>query len=295
MSRPDIGDISLMSQSGTVGLTALDVMPSVAKLASYGNRIDVDEADLAKYFSQDKVTKVISVYIEGLTKGRKFYDCIKTITPNIPVVVYKAGRSDLASKAAMSHTGFLSGTHNMISGILSQAHAVQVDSFEALCASSRILSRYKRVKGNKTLIVTNGAGVTIQAIDRIEAKKILRLARLTEDTETILKQNLGSHVSIANPIDLTGTATEADFDIVLSYAVNDKNVDIALVYVVLQCSPMTENMIKIIKKCADIKPTVFCAMGGTHISYISELFEAQDIPVFKSVEEWISAAEALVC
>ncbi|MCL5070985.1 MAG: acetate--CoA ligase family protein, partial [Actinobacteria bacterium] len=126
MSRPDIGDISLMSQSGTVGLTALDVMPSVAKLASYGNRIDVDEADLAKYFSQDKVTKVISVYIEGLTKGRKFYDCIKTITPNIPVVVYKAGRSDLASKAAMSHTGFLSGTHNMISGILSQAHAVQV-------------------------------------------------------------------------------------------------------------------------------------------------------------------------
>lgn len=294
MSRPGIGDISLMSQSGTVGLTALDIMPSISKFASYGNRIDVDEADLVKYFSQDGNTKVISIYIEGLAKGRKFYDAVKGITHDIPVVVYKAGRSDLASKATMSHTGFLSGTHKMISDILSQAHVVQVDSFESLCASSRILSKYKRVKRNKTLIITNGAGVTIQAIDRIEAKKILSLTSLTENTETKLKQSLASHVSLANPVDLTGTATEVDFDIVLSSAVDDENVDIILVYAVLQCSPLTENMVEIIKKYADTKPIVFCAMGGTYTSYISELFEAQNIPVFKSVEELVSAAEALV-
>ena len=171
-----------MSQSGTVGLVGVDLLPRLSKFTSYGNRIDVDEADLIKYFSTCNDTKVISVYIEGLLNGRKFYNTVKSVTPDIPVVVYKAGRTELASKAAMSHTGFLAGTHNTIFGILNQAKAYQVDSFEALLAASKALDAFKRVKSNNTLLITNGAGVTIQAIDRIETKKILKLTTLSDSS-----------------------------------------------------------------------------------------------------------------
>ncbi|MHB1276533.1 MAG: acetate--CoA ligase family protein [Candidatus Humimicrobiaceae bacterium] len=293
MKRPMPGNICLMSQSGTVGLSALDILPKLSKFVSYGNRIDVDEADLLKYFSSCNDTKVISVYIEGLLKGRKFYDTLKSVTPEIPVVIYKAGRTELASKAAMSHTGFLSGTHNMISGILKQAKAVEVDSFEALLSASRTLSVYDRVSSNNTLIVTNGAGVTIQAIDRVEAKKIINLANLSDSSANKLRESFASHVSLANPVDLTGTATEADFEAVLACAAADENIDIIMLYVVFQCSPITENMIDIIAKYAVAKPIVFCSAGAEHTDYMKSLLEKRGIPAFTSVEEWVSAAEAL--
>jgi 3-hydroxypropionyl-CoA synthetase (ADP-forming) len=294
MKRPSPGSICLMSQSGTVGLSALDIMPALSKFASYGNRIDVDEADLLKYFSKSSGTRVISIYIEGLEKGRKFYDALKSVTPDKPVVIYKAGRTELASKAALSHTGFLSGTHNMISGILKQARAFEVDSFEALIAASRILSVYDRVSSNNALIVTNGAGVTIQAIDRIEAKKIINLASLSESSVNKLKGLLASHVSLANPVDLTGTATETDFEAVLESASSDKNIEIIMLYVVFQCSPITENMINIITRYSKIKPIVFSSTGAGHTDNMKKLLEKNGVPAFESVEEWVSAAEALL-
>jgi len=294
MRRPKPGNICLMSQSGTVGLCALDILPELSKFASYGNRIDVDEADLIKYFSSSKGTKVISVYIEGLLKGRKFYNAVKEVTPDIPVVVYKAGRSERASKAAVSHTGFLSGTHNMISGILNQAKAFQVDSFEALLAASRSLSKFKRVNSNNTLMITNGAGVTIQAIDRIESKKILNLTTLTDASIKKLRELFGKHVSLANPVDLTGTGTGADFEAILAAACADRNVDIIMLYIVFQVSPINEDMIDIIAKYASVKPLIFCSAGADHTQYMKQLLENKDVPAFSSVEEWVSAAEALV-
>jgi len=294
LKRPSPGNICLLSQSGTVGLCALDMLPELSKFVSYGNRIDVDEADLLKYFASDKDIKVISVYIEGLLKGRKFYNVLKTITPDIPVVVYKAGRTELASKAAMSHTGFLAGTHRIISGVLNQAKAFQVDSFEALLAASRSLSAYRRIKSNQALLITNGAGVTIQAIDRIEAKKILGLAALSENSIKKLRESFSSSISLANPVDLTGTASEEDFEKVLAAACADKNVDIIMLYIVLHVSSMTENIIEIITKYASVKPLLFCSTGASHTEYMKSLLEKRGIPTFSTVEEWVCAAEALV-
>ena len=293
LKRPAPGGICLMSQSGTVGLVGVDLLPRLSKFTSYGNRIDVDEADLIKYFSTCKDTKVISVYIEGLLNGRKFYNAVKSVTPDIPVVVYKAGRTELASKAAMSHTGFLAGTHNTIFGILNQAKAYQVDSFEALLAASKALDTFKRVKSNNTLLITNGAGVTIQAIDRIEAKRILKLTTLSDSSITKLRETLPSHMSLANPVDLTASGDESDFGRVLATACDDKNVDIIMLYIVLHLHRMTENMMDIIAKYAAIKPILFCAAGTDHTQHLKNYLENKGVPAYTTVEEWVSAAEAL--
>ena len=294
MRRPKPGGICMMSQSGTVGLCAIDILSHLCKFVSYGNRIDVDEADLLKYFSSDKNTKVIVAYIEGLLKGRKFYNTLKSVTDDIPVIVYKAGRTESASKAAVSHTGFLAGTHNMIYGILQQAGAYQTDSFEAFLAASRALERYRRVKSNKTLMITNGAGVTIQAIDRIDSKGILELTTLSDNTINDLKNIFGAHISLANPVDLTGTATEEDYEAAIAAAVADKKVDIIMLYIVFHVSTMTEKMADIIAKYAKIKPLVFCSTGADHTMYMKSLLEGKNVPAFSSVEEWVSAAESLV-
>jgi len=73
-------------------------------MVSYGNRVDVDE-DLISYFMDDAGTGVIGSYIEGLQKGKKYAEAIAhAIKKHKPVVVYKTGRSDISSRAAISHT-----------------------------------------------------------------------------------------------------------------------------------------------------------------------------------------------
>jgi len=70
MLRPPKGPIAFMTQSGTFGCTMLEWAAEaglgISKFVSYGNRCDVDEADLIRYFAQDPDTRVIAIYLEGL-------------------------------------------------------------------------------------------------------------------------------------------------------------------------------------------------------------------------------------
>lgn len=295
MKRPGVGNISLISQSGTVGIAALEILSQqgISKFISYGNRMDVDEGDLISFLSEDESTGVIGIYIEGLEKGRKFYTAAKEATNKKPIVIYKAGRTPESMKAALSHTGFLTGTHNLIKGVMDQAGITQVDSFESFIASLKTLSLYKKAAGNKAMIITNGAGVTIQAIDRICTKNKLDLAVLKNNSKEQLVDILPRHVSVGNPIDLTGTATDEQYEVSIRTATYDDNIDIIMVWFVFQCKPITENISAILKKYSEIKPIICGAIGADHTKEMGTLIKENNIPIFSSVEKWVSAAEAI--
>jgi len=118
--RPRHGPIAILTQSGTVGIAFLALARGVgvSKFVSYGNRIDVDEADLLAYLADDSSVKVIACYIEGLDDGRKFLSAAAQVSRRKPIVVYKAGRTRPAARAALSHTGFLAGDYAVSAGIV---------------------------------------------------------------------------------------------------------------------------------------------------------------------------------
>ncbi|MBM3708539.1 MAG: acyl-CoA synthetase, partial [Actinobacteria bacterium] len=295
MNRPGNGTISLISQSGTVGIAALELLTEygVSKFVSYGNRIDVDEGDLITYLADDSSTRVIGVYIEGLEKGKKFFEAAKNTTNRKPIIVYKAGRTPEAIKAAMSHTGSLTGTYDLIRGVMDQAHIIQVDNFESFIASLKTLSLYKKASGNKVMIITNGAGVTIQAIDRIFSKNKLKFSNLSNDSKKLLLEILPKHVIIGNPIDLTGTATNQQYEVAIRTAINDENVSVILIWFVFQCKPITADICYILQKYSKVKPIICGTIGSDYTYEIAKLIEEKKVPVFHSVEEWVSATEAL--
>ena len=100
-------------------------------------------------------------------------------------------------------------------------------------------------------------------------------------------------MSLANPVDLTASGDESDFGRVLATACADKNVDIIMLYIVLHLHRMTENMMDIIAKYAAIKPVLFCAAGTEHTQHLKNYLENKGVPAYTTVEEWVSAAEAL--
>ncbi|KKL06041.1 hypothetical protein LCGC14_2600000, partial [marine sediment metagenome] len=74
MVRAKLGVVAFLSQSGTMGISFLESADSfgLSKMVSYGNRSDVDEADMIWYLANDPQTKVIALYVEGFGDGRKF-------------------------------------------------------------------------------------------------------------------------------------------------------------------------------------------------------------------------------
>ncbi len=197
MLRPKNGNVSFLSQSGTVGIAFMEHSSpfGMSKMISYGNRSDVDEADMIWYLSEDPQTKVIGLYVEGLGDGRKFVNTAKKVISERkkPIVVFKNGRTTRGAKQAASHTGSLGGTYTVVKGAFSQSGIISVDSYDELTASLKALSWQPVPRGNRVAMVTNGAGPIIAAIDQFE-RLGLEVANLADQSISSSQISLSSNI-----------------------------------------------------------------------------------------------------
>jgi 3-hydroxypropionyl-CoA synthetase (ADP-forming) len=298
MLRPKQGNVSFLSQSGTVGIAFMETSDAfgLSKMISYGNRSDVDEADMIHYLAQDPSTNVIGLYVEGLGDGRKFMNSAKNVIKQYqkPIVVFKNGRSTRGAKQAASHTGSLGGSFAVISGAFEQTGIISVDSYEELTSALKALTWQPVPKGNKIAMVTNGAGPIIAAIDNFERLN-LELAQLSDQTLKSFKEHYPATYVIGNPCDVTGSASADDYRFAIQAFLDDPNVDIIMPWFVFQDDPLEEKIVEIL---ADFqkqkkKPILIGAMGGPFTEKISKKIEEFNIPVYQSVITWITAAGSL--
>ena len=298
MLRPKQGNVAFLSQSGTVGIAFMETSDAfgLSKMISYGNRSDVDEADMIHYLAQDPNTNVIGLYVEGLGDGRKFMNAAKKVIKEYqkPIVVFKNGRSTKGAKQAASHTGSLGGSFAVISGAFEQTGIISLDSYEELTSALKALTWQPVPKGNKIAMVTNGAGPIIAAIDNFERLN-LELAQLSDQTMKSFREHYPATYVIGNPCDVTGSASADDYRFAIQSFLDDPNVDIVMPWFVFQDDPLEEKIVDIL---ADFqkqkrKPILVGAMGGPFTEEISKKIEAFNIPVYHSVITWITAAASL--
>ena len=298
MIRPKQGNVAFLSQSGTVGIAFMETADAfgLSKMISYGNRSDVDEADMIHYLAQDPNTNVIGLYVEGLGDGRKFMNSAKNVIKEYqkPIVVFKNGRSTKGAKQAASHTGSLGGSFAVISGAFEQTGIISVDSYEELTSALKALTWQPVPKGNRIAMVTNGAGPIIAAIDNFERLN-LELAQLSDQTMKSFKEHYPATYVIGNPCDVTGSASADDYRFAIQAFLDDPNVDIVMPWFVFQDDPLEEKIVDILGDLQKQKkkPILVGAMGGPFTEKISKKIEAFNIPVYESVITWITAAGSL--
>src|SRR5690606_35846341 len=129
-----IGTISVASQSGGIlgALLSRGTARGIgfAKLASTGNELDIDIADLIAYYVQDEDTKVIAAYIEGIRSVQKFREAAELARQaGKPLVVYKVGRSESGARAAVSHTGAMAGDDQVYDALFRQTGVIRAQTF----------------------------------------------------------------------------------------------------------------------------------------------------------------------
>ncbi len=298
MIRPRKGNVAFLSQSGTVGIAFMESSDTfgMSKMISYGNRSDVDEADMIWYLSEDPQTRVIGLYVEGLGDGRKFMNAAKRVIKERgkPVVVFKNGRSARGAKQAASHTGSLGGSYAVVKGALDQAGIISVDSYEELTAALKALTWQPVPSGGRVAMVTNGAGPIIAAIDHFE-RLGLQVAELSEETKKSLKDHYPPTYVIGNPCDITGSANADDYQFAIQSFIDDPNIDIIMPWFVFQDDPLEESIVNVLASFQKQKkkPILVGAMGGPFTEKISQKIEDTNVPVYHSVIEWVTAAGAI--
>jgi 3-hydroxypropionyl-CoA synthetase (ADP-forming) len=298
MLRPPSGPVSFLTQSGTIGISFMETAETfgMSKMVSYGNRSDVDEADMIWYLAEDKSTKVIGLYVEGLGDGRKFVNAAKRVMKEKgkPVVVLKSGRSARGAKQAASHTGSLGGTHAVVKGAFDQGSIISVDSYSELAGVVKALAWQPVPKGNRIALVSNGAGPMIAAIDQFE-KYALEVANIQDKTLKEMKEHYPPTFPTGNPMDVTGGAVAADYQYAIKKFMDDPNVDIIMPWFVFQDDPLEETIVDVLAdfQKQNKKPILVGCIGGPFTEKMSTAIEGKNIPVYHEVVPWVAAASAL--
>ena len=298
MLRPKRGEVAFLSQSGTIGIAFMETSDSfgMSKMISYGNRSDVDEADMIWYLGEDPSTKVIGLYVEGLGDGRKFMNAAKRVIleRNKPILVFKNGRTIRGAKQAASHTGSLGGSYNVVRGALEQARIISLDSYEELTGSLKALTWQPVPRGNRVAMITNGAGPVIAAIDNFE-RLGLAVAEISNKTIKDLKEHYPPTYVIGNPCDITGSATADDYRFAIQAFMDDPSVDIIMPWFVFQDDPLEESIVDVLQgfQKQRLKPILVGAMGGPFTQKMSKRIEDTNVPVYHSVITWVTAAGSI--
>ena len=230
-TMPPAGPVSLMSQSGAMGVTILDYAAEygigIHDFVSVGNKPDVSGNDLIQYWAEDDATSVILMYLENFGNPRKFTRLARRITKRKPIVVVKAGRTGAGARAASSHTGALAGADVAIDALLAQCGVMRVDTVEELFDLAMAFDQLPPPAGNRVAIVTNAGGPGIIIADACEARN-LEVVPLSEETQASLREVLAEEASVRNPVDMIASATPESYRLVLDRVLRDPNVDAAI-------------------------------------------------------------------
>ena len=299
LKRPKPGGISFISQSGAIGSVILDLATTqnygISKFISYGNATNIDESDILEFLGEDKETKVICMYLEGLKDGKKFLNIAKRVSKIKPIIALKAGITKESDKATISHTGTLVGEVDVYYAAFKQANIIQANSLQEMFNFARILEKTIQSKGDRVQIITNGGGYGILSIDSV-IKNNLKLVELDKKTITLLKKQLPALVSIGNPIDLIANATTEHYKLVIESCLNDDNVDILLLIILYQSPLIDTSIIDIITEFNDLKkkPIIVVSTGGEFADVLKKSLEENNVVNYTFPDEAVRAIKALI-
>jgi acetyl coenzyme A synthetase (ADP forming)-like protein len=295
---PPPGDVAFISHSGAICAAVIDWARGqgfgLSRLVSLGNQADVNETDVLAPVAEDHFTRVLTLYLEGVSDGPRFVKEARKITRHKPIVALKVGRYPSGQRAAASHTGALAGQETAFNAAFRRAGVIRADTSEELFDWARALAWCPLPKGRAIAILTSAGGPGVTAADALEMNG-MSLAILSPDTRAKLSQLLPAAASLNNPVDMLASASPEQFAACLQVLLLDPSVNGVLV--VTPPPPMhtagavAKAMIPVIHNSD--KPVTIALMGERLIQEAVEHFRAARVPEYRFPERAASALAVL--
>ena len=211
MAHARTGRVGLVTQSGAMMggllLNGEDSGADVALYAHVGNAMDISMEEIVEYMLDDPQIDVIALMIEGLRQPKRFVEAARRAKElGKPLVVFKAGASELGQQAVMSHTGALAGSDEIFSAVCREHGIMRVQECEDLLPSASMLAHWKEKqpvgRGGVLVFTLSGGAASILADECADAS--VPLPELSKATLSRLEAILPSYVKASNPLDVGG-------------------------------------------------------------------------------------------
>lgn len=172
-----------------------------SKVVSYGNALDLNEADFLNYFTSDPESRIIAGYIEGVRDGRRFFRALRQAAATKPVIILKAGRTQAGTRAVASHTAALAGAQAVWATALRQAGAVAVRSLEEMIDMMLAFLFLTPAAGLRVGVVGGGGGRSVLSADECEEAGLTVVPLPTNIRQTLKAQAPTIWDWVSNPVD----------------------------------------------------------------------------------------------
>jgi acyl-CoA synthetase (NDP forming) len=303
---PKKGHIAVASQSGAFMVDQVmtnfhEAGIGISVAVSMGNKAMVDEVELLAHFAEREDTRAICFYVEGIGKrAHEFFELAEEVSCSKPIVLYQGGKSSKGLSAARSHTGALAGDLKLMSGALKQSGVIEAKTELEVTSFSKMFTFYSHrpMRRGNVAVISSSGGHGVIASDLAEDAG-LKLPRFSSEVEDELRDRIDPSLrdiaSLDNPIDLTGSVSDQDFERVLDYLLPREEVEGALV-LALPYTPMVTSFIgtrlgQVVKRYD--KPVVAYVPNLAKYGMVLEGFELNGIPVVHSIEEGVQMLKAL--
>ncbi|MGZ3144558.1 acetate--CoA ligase family protein [Lentzea chajnantorensis] len=200
------GSLGVVSQSGQVGLEIAGLAAAaglgVSRFVSVGNQVDVTAAEALLDLVAHELTAVVGVYLESFGPGM-LTALSELRSAGKPVVLLTVGASAAARDAALSHTGALVSSLDVVDAACRRSGAVRVATPAALVDVAAVVTRGVP-RGTRVGILADSGGQGAIAADLAVGAGLVVPALAAVG-------GLPAGVSARNPIDLAG-AGEQDLE-----------------------------------------------------------------------------------
>ena len=206
---PTAGPVALVSQSGGFGSyitnKALLAGLRLGWFVSTGNECDVNIAGVMRYLVDRDETQVLMVFSETLRDPELFIEtAARAAELDKPIVLLKAGRSDAAAKAAMSHTASIVGSARVFDAVARQYGVFVVETMEEMLDLGMIFQDGRRVRGRRVGILTSSGGAGVLLADACTEAGLV-VPELPSTEQDAMREFMPApfYGSTTNPVDTT--------------------------------------------------------------------------------------------
>jgi acetate---CoA ligase (ADP-forming) len=299
---PPKGGMSIITQSGLVGQTLFWLLEEervgMAKFASIGNKLDLDESDFLEYFLSDPETTIICMYLESVVRGDRLIQAARKASK--PIVIYKSNTTSAGRRAAMSHTAALSNDDEIVDAAFDDAGIIRVRHFSDFMAVAKAFA-LPPMRGNRVMVMSPAGGFGVISADLCEKAGFEFADPGEEFYQGLSKFTTAGVIKFSNPLDM-GDIYDPYMNVHVRYEVIHNHKVDGAIYIGHR-PPMPEGDDPLVSLfTVDVskevygsilssgKPLAVCLHGVSET--LSEAKKLTKYPIFNSPEETVRALAA---
>ncbi|MBI1383449.1 MAG: CoA-binding protein [Rhizobiales bacterium] len=195
--------VALLLQSGNIACNVTMNRRSlpIAYVCAMGNQANVAMPDMIEALAETGRVTAIGLLMEGLGDPTRLSEATAAAHRlGVPVIALKAGRSAAGSDIAMTHTGSMAGSDDVMDLLLERIGIARVDNLAVYLEAMKLLHVFGPLPANRICTMSCSGGEALLVADAARHHDV-QVADFTPEDHARIRPTLHDLVHLGNPFD----------------------------------------------------------------------------------------------